>query len=113
VQHSLSGTLEDRNCASPSAGGEVVHTGSGINLFLLGLLDGSRGRLISSRNRRDGHANASFITVPGILAEGTYTEAAKGAQYIIYCASPITSGITAVTSNSSSRLPQEDNIRPR
>jgi hypothetical protein len=79
-QYFLPGALEDRSCASPSAGGEAAHTGSGINPFLL---DGSRERLISSRNRRDGHASIDFVTVPDILAEGTYTEAAKGAQYTI------------------------------
>jgi hypothetical protein len=82
-QYFLPGALEDRSCASPSAGGEAAHTGNGINPFLLSLLDGSRERLISSRNRWDGHASIDFVTVPDILAEGTYTEAAKGAQYTI------------------------------
>lgn len=93
-RYSLPAVLEGRSCTSPSAGEEVAHTGSGIGPFLLGLLDGSRTRLISSRNRRDGHASIAFVTVPDILAEVTYTEAAKGVQYTIHCASPITSGIT-------------------
>jgi hypothetical protein len=67
MRYSLPGALEDRSCTSPSAGEEVAHTGSGIGPFLLGLLDGSRTRLISSRNRRDGHASIALVTVPDIL----------------------------------------------
>ena len=93
-RYSLPGALEGRSCTSPLAGEEIAHTGSGIGPFLLGLLDGFRSRLISSRNQRDIHASVAFVTVPDILAEGTCTEAAKGVQYIIHCASPITSSIT-------------------
>jgi nucleoside-diphosphate-sugar epimerase len=39
-------------------------------------------------------SNITLVTVPDILAKGAYTEAAKGVEYIIHCASPITSGIT-------------------
>ena len=39
-------------------------------------------------------SNIGFVTVPDILADGAYNEAAQGVQYIIHCASPIPSGIT-------------------
>jgi len=36
----------------------------------------------------------TFVEVPDILAPGAYDEAVKGVDYVIHCASPITSGIT-------------------
>ena len=47
-----------------------------------------------SIKRLNSGANISFIVVPDILADGAYDEAVKGVQYIIHCASPLTSGIT-------------------
>ena len=47
----------------------------------------------SIKERKSGN-NVSFVTVPDILASGAYDEAVQGVQYVIHCASPITSGIT-------------------
>ena len=49
---------------------------------------------VPSIQARDSGNNLSFVIVPDILASGAYDEAVLGVQYIIHCASPITSGIT-------------------
>ncbi|KAK9430747.1 hypothetical protein V1505DRAFT_370126 [Lipomyces doorenjongii] len=43
---------------------------------------------------RNSGSNVTFTIVPDILADGAYDAAVKGVEYIIHCASPLTSGIT-------------------